>query len=324
MTIPVATDASGISTSGFTANWNAVAGASEYELSVYTKSLGGSPTTQTENFDGITPDIEGKIINAATYLSGWSANSQSTTRQVYTTATNFGTTSPSLAFTTTGDYIETATFASPIQVLSFWAKQQSGATSSTLIEGYNGSTWITIATLSNADVATSGTKTYDLISLGKTNVVKIKISYTKVLGNLSIDDVAVTYGGSANLPIAGSPFTVTGSTSKVITGLAENTTYYYKVIAKNGSTVTAASNEMSVITSNSTGLNNTIQNLQLRTINGNIVFNTTAGKLVNVYNSVGQKVSTAITTEGNNTIPARVRGVVFVKIGSEISKLIVE
>ena len=64
--------------------------------------------------------------------------------------------------------------------------------------------------------------------------------------------------------------------------------------------------------------------MNLRAVNGNIVLNAEAGQLVEVYNSIGQKVGSRLTSEGVNTIPARVKGVVFVKIGSEVSKLIME
>jgi hypothetical protein len=242
---PTATAPSNITKTGFTANWNAVSGATGYEIDVYTVTSGG-PASETEAFDGITPN--GNLIGSATYLSGWSVSSQSGTRQIYTTVSNFGVSSPSLAFTTTGDYIETATYASPITELSFWAKQQSGATSSTLIQGYNGSNWSTIATLSNADVATAGTQTYDLVTLGKTDIVKIKMTYTKVDGNLAIDDVKVTYGASSSLSISGSPFTVNGSTNKIVTGLDSAETYYYVVRAVNSTQTTVNSNEIALST----------------------------------------------------------------------------
>jgi len=44
MTLPVAIDGSGISNAGFTANWNAVPGAAEYLLNVYTKTGSGQET----------------------------------------------------------------------------------------------------------------------------------------------------------------------------------------------------------------------------------------------------------------------------------------
>jgi hypothetical protein len=143
---------------------------------------------------------------------------------------------------------------------------------------------------------------------------------------LYLDDFSITGDETTTIstPIAGSPFTVTGETSKAHTGLTAGTTYYYTVVAKNGSAVTAASNEIAVTTSTGTGLSNAVQNMSLRAVNGNIVLNTEAGQLVEVYNSIGQKLASRLTTQGINTIPARVKGVVFVKIGSEVSKLIME
>jgi hypothetical protein len=299
-----------------------VAGAAEYLLNVYTKT-GTGQETNTEDFSGITSS-NGSVISSATYQAGWTVLSQSGSRQIYTTEGNYGVASPSLAFTTTGDYIETATYSGPVKSISFWAKAQSGSTSSILIEGYNGSTWVTIGTLSNADIATGTIKTYDLVALNFPNIVKVKFTYTKNAGNTSIDDIAITYSGGTNTQIEGSPFTVTGETSKAIGGLSSNTQYYYTVIAKNGAISTSKSNEIAVTTSIGTALHNTIRSMQIRAVNGNIVLNTEAGQLVEVYNSIGQKVGSRLTNEGINTIPVRIKGVVFVRIGKEISKLIME
>ena len=120
-------------------------------------------------------------------MLGWTVNSQSSSRQIYTTTGNYGIASPSFAFTTTGDYILTKKYATNVVSVSFWAKQQAGATSSTLIEGFNGTSVETLGALSNADVSTAGAKTYNLTALGKNNINQIRLNYTKVLGNLSID-----------------------------------------------------------------------------------------------------------------------------------------
>jgi len=314
--VPVATTASGISSTGFTANWDAAASATSYDVNVYTKTGGGGSAIETESFSGVTPS--GNLIGSATYLTGWSVSSQSTSRQIYTTATNFGIASPSFAFTLTADYIETATYPSSITEFSFWAKQQNGATSSTLIEGYNGSVWITIATLSNADVATAGTKTFDLVTLGKTNIVKLKMTFTKVAGNLSIDDVKVTYGSSSSTPISGSPFTVSGATSKTLTGLTPETTYYYTVVAKKGAESSVASNEISATTSVSTALNNGKVGVPfITTAKGILTVNQlAANSTVRVYDATGRMLATKVSVNGSVQIPLQVAGVYTVRIAA--------
>ena len=65
-----------------------------------------------------------------------------------------------------------------------------------------------------------------------------------------IDDITVTpANGNTITTVTGSPFTVTGATSKEITGLTAETTYYYNVVAKaEGYTASEASNTISVTT----------------------------------------------------------------------------
>ena len=316
---PVITAPSAAKTA-LTLNWNAVTGATSYEVNLYTKTV-GAEMTDKESFDGITPDATGKLIESATYATGWSASSQSTTRQIYTTTGNFGTASPSFALTITGDFIQTNTYASPITSFSFWAKQQSGTTSSTLIEGYNGSTWVTIATLSNNDVSsTSGeTKTYNLTALGFNNITQIKMTYTKVQGNLSIDDVTVTYGGSTITPVSGSPFTTT-ETSLLVSGLTAATTYYYTVTAKNGSYVSPASDEASASTLGTATPNVSVQGIFVR--NGKVIVTApAAGESIEIFNAVGQRLVSTLSTAGENEIAVPAKGILLVKAGSQVTKV---
>jgi len=316
---PVITAPSAAKTA-LTLNWNAVTGATSYEVNLYTKTV-GAEMTDKESFDGITPDATGKLIESATYATGWSASSQSTTRQIYTTTGNFGTASPSFALTITGDFIQTNTYASPITSFSFWAKQQSGTTSSTLIEGYNGSTWVTIATLSNNDVSsTSGeTKTYNLTALGFNNITQIKMTYTKVQGILSIDDVTVTYGGSTITPVSGSPFTTT-ETSLQVSGLTAATTYYYTVTAKNGSYVSPASDEASASTLGTATSNVSVQGIFVR--NGKVIVTApAAGESIEIFNAVGQRLVSTLSTAGENEIAVPAKGILLVKAGSQVTKV---
>jgi hypothetical protein len=242
LSAPIATAATNNTDNGFTANWDETVGGTSYQLDVYTKSH----ATETEAFDGIIPDGSDKI-SSAVYLPGWSVSSTGTSRQIYTSSGNYGISSPSLAFTTTGDYISTATYPFPINTFSFWSKDQKGnetSTSSIHIEGYNGSAWNTIEVLSNTDMVTASTITYDLIALGMTDIVKIKMSFTKDFGNLAIDDISVTNNGTVKSPITDSPFTGLTETSKVFSGMNANTPYYYTVKATDGTNTSETSNEI--------------------------------------------------------------------------------
>jgi len=322
LTTPVATSGTNITENELTTNWESVAGATSYDLDVYTK-VGGGVVTETESFSELTPDATGKLITTAAYLTGWSASSQSSTRQIYTTTGNFGLTSPSLAFTTTGDFIETATYNSPIKTLSFWAKQQTGATSSTLVEGYNGSAWSIIATLSNADVATAGTVSYDLVALGKSDITKIKMTYTKVVGNLSVDDVKIEAGAPASTTsVAGYPVTGITDVFKTVTGLTAGTEYFFTVTAKNTNVTSLMSNEISITTDTITGLEKIYSSLSVSVVNGKIQVNAVAGETVNIYNAIGQLLLSKITVEGTNTIAVASHGVLIVKVGNHLSKVI--
>ncbi|MFH0733043.1 MAG: T9SS type A sorting domain-containing protein [bacterium] len=121
----------------------------------------------------------------ATAPTGWTFTGIGGT---YTSAGNYGASSPSLKFDATGDAIETPSFTNGDQ-LSFWIKGQSisGTSYALLIEEYYSSAWHTIENVTSiANTAT--TKTYTLNS----NSTKVKATFTKGTGNLSLDDVKIT------------------------------------------------------------------------------------------------------------------------------------
>ena len=243
LTVPVATPASGIGTTGFTANWNVVEGATAYNLDVSaypTFSVGGGTSTLTEGFsNGIVAPVDWKF----TAIGG-----------TYTTAGNFGAASPSLKLDDTGDAIETPTLTSSATQLSFWYKGQTTNTLSVLkVEGYNGSSWVTIESISS--LATSGTTiTYTTSSIPAlpANIVKFRFTYTKSSGNLALDDVSIISGGSVPSFITGYDNLSVNTASQSITGLAASTLYFYRVRATTGSISTASSNVITVSTTGGT------------------------------------------------------------------------
>ncbi len=106
---------------------------------------------------------------------------------VYTTTGNFGYLSPSLKLDNTGDAATTAAFADAAW-LQFWLKGQgTDDTSSLLVEEYWSGSWNEITTI--VPLPTSGTYFTGLALNPATS--QVKFSYTKVAGNIGLDDVLV-------------------------------------------------------------------------------------------------------------------------------------
>ena len=236
---PVATDATTITATGFTANWNPVAGANSYDVDVSLYplfSVGGGNSTLTEGFNSET-----------TAPAGWTFTNIGGT---YTSAGNFGAASPSLKLDATGDAVETPMLASAATQLSFWCKGQSvNATSSLLIEGYDGSSWVTIGNYSPLPT-TATTKTYNSSTTPAlpANMVKFRLSYSKSTGNLALDDISIISGGTVPSFVNGYESLPVSGISQSVAGLAAATPYYYRIRAKNGSNSSGNSNVINVST----------------------------------------------------------------------------
>jgi hypothetical protein len=56
-------------------------------------------------------------------------------------------------------------------------------------------------------------------------------------------------------------------------------------------------------------------------VNGNVIFNSLAGETVDIYNSIGQRLIQKLTVEGENTIPVPIHGVLLVKVGNKVTKV---
>ena len=62
--------------------------------------------------------------------------------------------------------------------------------------------------------------------------------------------------------------------------------------------------------------------LSVWTSSGKINFGATAGEVVEVYNTMGQKVFNALAAEGQNGVSVSLRGVAIVKVGNRVGKVI--
>jgi hypothetical protein len=166
-----------------------------YYFEIFTRK--GSNWTSSCVEVSVTPSLlpclyEG-FNGGTTPPSGWIFNGITGT---YTSAGNFGASSPSVRFDDTGDYIETPTLSSTANSLSFWLKGQTANVANyLLVEGWNGSSWVTIENISPLP-NTATTYTYNSSSSPSlpSSLIKFRFSYSKVSGNLSFDDVTVFCG----------------------------------------------------------------------------------------------------------------------------------
>jgi len=326
LSTPVATEGTAISTSGFTANWNAVEGATEYQLDVYSETTGGTTSTTifSESFDGFTAgtsgagangtDISTTSIDTYTQTTGWAGS------KVYQAAgsAKMGTSS-ALGYLTTPS-IDLSANSGSFNV-SFKSMAWSG--DSTKVKIYLNDVLVkTVGGLTNDLNYTLNSFSADLT--GGTASSKIKFEGNQAAkGRFFLDDLVISKSGPGivQTPVAGSPFTITDGTSKVITGLTTGTTYKYAVTAKNAHVTSEKSNTITVATT-LTGVNNVQLLTGITTSNGTIKFPANAGETIEIYNAVGQKLTHKLATEGTNTIQLSAHGVILVKVGNRVAKVI--
>jgi YDG domain len=240
LTVPIATDATNIATTSFDANWNGTLDAfSGYLLDVSTSPTFGTttPANLTEGF-----------ASGTTAPSGWVFTSVGGT---YITAGNFGVASPSLQLDATNDRVLSPVLAGNATQLSFWMKGNStNVTSGMLVEGFNGTTWVTIQNLIGfAQAATIYTYNSSTSPVLPSNITQFRFTYTKTLGNIGFDDVNINYDLLTPSFIAGyNGFVVPlqATQTALVSPVAANTIHYYRVRAVNGSAQSANSNVITV------------------------------------------------------------------------------
>ena len=167
------------------------------------------------------PCLDEGFAGGTTAPSGWTFTSLSGT---YAAAAYYGAASPSIKLENTGQRIETPSFTNAAE-LSFYCFVQSGFTSSLLIEGWDGSSWLTIdnnSSLPQSDataLVTYNSTTTPALAPGFT---KFRFTFTKNSGNVAFDDVKVTCS-STPYPEIG----VTGNGQAIIDGDATPSTADY-------------------------------------------------------------------------------------------------
>ena len=242
---PVATPATDVTDSGFTANWQELTGADGYELHVYTQTSSGSASTETSTLT-FTSSCGGS--GTADDGAEWTVTSDGAESSYDSTkGIHYGTSSNAV------QYIQLATsdISGTISQVVVNASTASGvsATASVTVGG-------TAFTCNNSETASlSSTATEYTFTGSGTGKIIVRIekpsSATKAIYAKSVAVTYTTGGGSTTTEITGSPFAINSvsTTSYAVTGLEAETTYHYYVYGKQGGTVaTAQSNVIDVPT----------------------------------------------------------------------------
>lgn len=298
--IPLALEATDINPTNFTANWDKSLYADSYYLDVY--QLLGKEITDTEEFNSIGG-------NGTPLPDSWSG----TTSGNYTTASSSGQNPPSIAFKSTGEWLQTKSFPDIINSLSFMYKYQSGGVGSYLkVELQNESGWIKLDSIPYEN-NTKAMKSYTIRR--DDNCKSIKFTYHKVAGNLALDDVGITHG------MADTAFVIKNEkvyeTNKQIVGLEENNTYFYRVRANHTASTSAYSEEIRVTTLK-TDIENTVnQRYKLAiTRQGVVISGLKRDKIIHLYSPTGIKMKSVQTNAPITTISIENRGIYIIQICS--------
>lgn len=325
--IPVVpTDASTITVNGtgFNAAWNAVDRANSYLVDVYTKTEGGGiQTILSENFVKFTKgqpngspygtDISSNLDNY-TQMTGWtgtkvfqaggSAKMGSSDKLGYLVT-------PALNLSADGGNF----------TLQFDATAWKGDDKSLKIF-VNGQQVHTVTDLDNSAYTF---KTYTLPLTGGNASTVIRFEGNKASkGRFILDNVLVTQGtGGVKIPVLNSPFSTT-ETSYQVSNLESAKSYYYSVRAVNEWQTSALSGEVGPISLVTTGTEKIHSDRLHVWVNDRaLCFYSSEGENVEVFNLSGQKMLISKTSEGLNILPVQISGVLIVKVGNRVGKVIV-
>lgn len=311
---PLALDAVIIFSDSFEALWEDVPDARHYLLDVY-QLAGSGIVTYEEGFSNID----------SCKTAGWNFGSTGT----YTSAAYLGKSAPAISFTNAAETLTTPTHSSPITNLSFMYRYGSGteaAQGSILaVDGHNGTAWVTIDSLKNTG---STAKNYPSYAFSmEQNFTAIRFVYAlKKSGNLSVDDVSITYGHEDTTFLCKDR--IADFSTRKVSGTEANTDYYYRLRSVAGFNpmnggISPYSNEIKVTTTDIPNAISTTNSSKIQiftTPQGVDISGLTENSHVVLYNISGICVYQARNVASKHFIPITQKGIFIIQanVGNEM------
>lgn len=301
---PVIMTPTNITGNQFTANWDESLYAERFLLDVFTTS-GMAETTAIEGFDGVTS-------NGTPLPTGWSSSAIST----YTSTASSGIAIPSIQLNDNADWLSTRTYEAPVTRLAFMYRFASVATGSSLrVDALKNGQWLQVA---NIPYTNSTSKTYPVLNFSAAeNYRRFQFVYSKVSGNLALDDVRVTYGKLDTVFIHQNQHVA--SNSFLVSNLQPNTSYTYRVRSQLAESVSVYSETMAVKTEMDTKTTIKLNDHSFLTYRNNSIAITGAmiGDVVRIYDSMGRAVFQKNMDQTSLQIPFQRTGIYIVLLQSK-------
>jgi len=229
--VPILMQATDMHATDFKANWEETLYATGYLLNVFEVS-GQADTTVIEGFDNV--GTSGVPLPAA-----WTGTASGN----YITAASTGMTPPSVAFKNAGEWVLTKTYSQPVSTLAFmyrFATYVAGA--SFIVDGISNGQTVRIDSL----ICKNNSKAFPVYNFNTNQgITAFRFTFNKMPGgNLSLDDVQVKYGSQDTLFVQKDKSV--SATQAIVSGLKENTSYFYNVRATLGTAVSSPSETIGV------------------------------------------------------------------------------
>lgn len=308
-----AAEAVDVERGGFTARWQPLEGADDYELSVYTKRY-------------VEPEHD--VVDFADDLNlpdGWTTTCTSTSG----VAGTFGQARPSLRMFSTGDLITSPEYGADINALTFWMCGSKDVAGTLKVEQQIAGAWQEMASLglqAGAQTVAFGPDTAQPLAAG---CRRVRLMLERQAGSLYIDDVDVAYNG-AELPVYVDGYErrgTEGATSCKVEGLVPATAYFFSVTGVKDGVRSLPSGEVAVTTQTGIRLGAVAENgVTVRVCGlGAEVANATAESVpVNVWTPGGTEVySSMVRPSSSLRIPLGTEGVYIIKVSGKVVKIVI-